>query len=227
MITSTRIDNIFAGKVETLWNGKPPSAIGKRPVVGRVALATLGLECDAQADLTVHGGPAKALHHYPSEHYPVWCAELNRVDLIPGGFGENIATIGLTEDSVCIGDIFSIGSAKVQISQGRQPCWKLNAHTGEDHMAWRFQDTGRTGWYYRVLEPGAFEVGDSLTLTERPCPDWTVRRVTNARLTRQIEPTDAATLAALVELAQGWRAAFAKMADGDTQEDTQARLRKR
>jgi len=224
MTIASRIDAVFAGKVQDRWEGKPPSAIGKMPVTGPVNLTTVGLSCDAQADLTVHGGEDKALHHYPGDHYAAWRTELERDDLAPGGFGENLSTSGLTEKTVCIGDVFTIGSATVQISQGRQPCWKLNAHTGEERMAWLFQKTGRTGWYYRVLTPGIFQAGDEITLVDRPCPDWTVHSVTVARLTRRIGPADAAQIAALAELAGGWRAAFAKMASGDTHEDTSARL---
>lgn len=218
------IEGLFVGSVEDRWPGKPPSAIRKQPLSRPVSVTKNGLDGDAQADLTVHGGPDKALHHYPGEHFAAWSHELARDDLIPGGFGENISTTGLTEDTVCIGDIFALGTAKVQISQGRQPCWKLNSHTGDDRMAWRFQNTGRTGWYYRVLASGEVGVGDALTLIGRPCPEWSVTRVTRARLTRRISQHDARTLAILPELADGWRDAFARLAQGDRQEDTSKRL---
>ncbi|MBY6142225.1 MOSC domain-containing protein [Leisingera daeponensis] len=224
MTLSIPVVGIFAGAVEHRWPEKPPSAIGKQPVTGRVEIGEAGLTCDAQADLTVHGGPDKALHHYPADHYPAWSGELNREDLLPGAFGENLATTGLTEDTVCIGDVFTLGTAKVQISQGRQPCWKLNAHTGNSRMAWLFQKTGRTGWYYRILSTGTIQAGDIMTLTGRPHPAWTVRRVTAARLTRKVDPANAAELAVLPELADGWRAAFSKMAEGDSKENTRVRL---
>ncbi len=224
MTLLTSIDGIFAGSVEHLWPGKPPSAIGKRPVFGRVEICETGLTDDAQADLTVHGGPDKALHHYPADHYAAWREEMNRSDLLPGSYGENIAAIGLTEDKVCIGDVFTLGTATVQISQGRQPCWKLNAHIGDDRMAWRFQKTGRTGWYYRVLSIGTVQLGDAIVLEHRPNPTWTVERVTAARLTRKVGTVDAAELAALPELAVGWRQAFAKIAKGDFNENTRARV---
>lgn len=185
----------------------------------------LRITADTQADLNVHGSPDKALYHYPADHYATWCKELSRDDLFPGSFGENLATTGLTEKTVCIGDIFSLGSASVQVSQGRQPCWKLNAHTGEDRMAFLFQKTGRTGWYHRVLSAGSIDPGDTMTLTNRIYPDWSVERVTTARLTRRVHPADAATMATLPELAQGWRAAFEKMASGALNEDKQLRLR--
>lgn len=223
MTRDSSIDGIFAGAVKHLWSGKPPSAIGKRPVADRVEIGENGLACDAQADLTVHGGADKALHHYPAEHYSSWREELTRSDLLPGSFGENLATFGLIEDTVCIGDIFTLGTATVQISQGRQPCWKLNAHTGDDRMAWRFQKTGRTGWYYRVLSIGTVKTGDAIALKHRPNPTWSVARVTAARLTRKVSRIDAAQLAGLPELAEGWRVAFAKMAQGDFNENISAR----
>ncbi|MEO4043185.1 MOSC domain-containing protein [Hoeflea sp. CAU 1731] len=224
MTARVTVEGLFVGSVEDRWPSKPPTAIGKRSLSQTVLVTENGLDGDVQADLTVHGGPDKALHHYPGEHFAVWSHELARDDLIPGGFGENISTIGLTEDAVCIGDIFALGTAKVQISQGRQPCWKLNSHTGDDRMAWRFQKTGRTGWYYRVLAPGEVGIGDALTLIERPCPEWSVMSVTRARLTRRISLQDARTLATLPELANGWRDAFARLAQGNRQEDTAKRL---
>lgn len=222
---STTIDALFIGTVEERWPGRPPSAIGKRRTADRLDIGPTGFVRDAQADLAVHGGVEKAIHHYPGDHYAAWQAELDRADLSPGGFGENVSTLGLTEDTLCIGDVLSLGSATVQVSQGRQPCWKLAAHTGEDRMAYLFQKTGRTGWYYRVLDPGHVAPGDAIRLIERPRPGWTVRRVTGARLTRRIERSDAAILAGMPELYAGWREAFAAMAAGTNGEDTSARLK--
>ncbi len=145
-------------------------------------------------------------------------------DTVPAAFGENISTRGLSEENLCIGDILRLGSAVVQISQGRQPCWKVSAHTSNDKMAYLFQKTGRTGWYYRVLETGTASAGNSVSLIERRHPDWSVLRVTAARLTRRVSKWDAAVLAELPELAGGWQSAFARMASGDLTEDTRARL---
>jgi MOSC domain-containing protein YiiM len=219
------IDALFIGRVEERWPGRPPSAIGKTRTAERLEIGATGFPRDTQADLEVHGGVEKAIHHYPGEHYAAWRAELGRDDLAPGGFGENVSTVGLTEDTLCIGDVLSFGSAIVQVSQGRQPCWKLAAHTGEERMAYLFQKTGRTGWYYRVLEPGHVAPGDGIALVERLRPDWTVKRVTLARLTRRIAPADAAFLADMPELYAGWREAFARMAGGHAGEDTSARLK--
>ncbi len=222
---SATIEALFVGTVEERWPGKPPSAIGKRRTTERLEIGRTGFPRDAQADLEAHGGLEKAIHHYPADHYAAWRAELSRDDLTPGGFGENLSTTGLTEETRCIGDVLSLGSATVQVSQGRQPCWKLAAHTGEERMAYLFQKTGRTGWYYRVLEPGHVEPGDRIALVERRSPGWTVKRVTQARLSRRIDPAEAAVLAEMPELYAGWREAFARMAGGQTDEDVSARLK--
>lgn len=212
MQSSFIIEAIFLGQVTERWPGQPTSAIGKQPVDGVQEISEFGFTADAQADLTVHGGPQKAIHHYASDHYEHWRATLERQDLQPGGFGENLATHGLTEKSLAIGDVFRLGSALVQVSQGRQPCWKLNAHTGYEQMAAGFQSTGFTGWYYRVLEPGAVAPGDSLTLVDRPTPEWTVFDVTRARLLKQASADAMASMAALETLSPEWRAWFRKMA---------------
>lgn len=185
----------------------------------------LGLCDDAQADHKVHSGPEKAIHHYASDHYAKWIedGEIPK-GTIPAAFGENIASFGFTEDNLCIGDTFRLGTSVVQISQGRQPCWKPALHTANKKMAYLFQSTGRTGWYYRVLEPGIATSGDTITLIERPQPEWSVKRVILARLTRKITRNDAETLTNIPELAAGWRDAFSRMAGGQQGEDTSQRL---
>lgn len=220
----TVINALYIGAARRRWPGKPPSAIAKMATPERLELTPTGLVGDQQADLSVHGGPDKALHHYAADHYPAWRTELDRDDLGPGDFGENLSTTGLVEDTLCIGDTLAMGGAVVQISQGRQPCWKLNLHSAEPRMAALFQQTGRTGWYYRVLEPGMIGAGDTIRLLERPNPGWTVKRVTQARLTRDIPSADAAVLAGMATLARGWREAFARIAHGERQEDTSVRL---
>ncbi|WP_170415449.1 MOSC domain-containing protein [Ruegeria atlantica] len=222
---SAEISGIFLGNVQDRWQGKPPSAIQKDRVSGRQAITLTGFSKDAQADLTVHGGKEKAIHHYALDHYADWQSEGHMATgTKPSAFGENIATTGLTEENLCIGDILRLGTATVQISQGRQPCWKLGMHTGNERMPYLFQKTGRTGWYYRVLEPGEAEAGDRITLIERRNTNWSVLRVTRARLTRRVSREDAKALSQLADLALGWRQAFARMTDGEIKEDTRERL---
>lgn len=221
-----QIDGLFLGKIEHRWEGREPSAIGKTAASGLHQIDENGFVEDAQADLENHGGRDKAIHHYAADHYPSWITESEIPDnSVPAAFGENTSTRGLTEDILCIGDILRLGTAVVQISQGRQPCWKVSEHTRNTRMAYLFQKTGRTGWYYRVLENGKAGVGEEVRLLERSQPKWSVKRVTAARLTRRVSTEDAETLAIMPELAEGWRSAFAKMASGDRNEDTSRRLK--
>lgn len=170
---STPLLSLHVGKVRPYTRAGTTSAIAKSPVGGRLRITTLGLAGDEQADLRVHGGVDKAIHHYPLDHYAAWRQEIAHPLLdSAGAFGENFSTQGWTEASVHFGDIVQAGSAVLQVSQGRQPCWKLNDRFGQPDMARRLQSTGRTGWYYRVLEEGAISAGDRLIVLERPYPQW-------------------------------------------------------
>ena len=209
---ATKIDGLFFGAISQLWEGKEPSAIRKTPVQGEQEIDELGFLSDAQADPTNHGGRDKAIHHYATDHYANWIAEGHMPKgTAPAAFGENVASFGMTEENLCIGDKLRLGSAVVQISQGRQPCWKVSAFTGNQKMAYLFQKTGRTGWYYRVLESGHAGLGDEIALIERTQPDWTVRRVTAARLTRQVTEWELEYLTQMPELSDDWRKDFSAM----------------
>ncbi|HEU4685119.1 MAG TPA: MOSC domain-containing protein [Nitrospira sp.] len=137
------------------------TGIWKEPVTGRVMLRQLNLDGDEQADLTVHGGLDKAVYVYPSEHYPIWRAELPGIDLPYGSFGENFTTEGLDERSVHIGDRFRIGGAVVEVTQPRLPCYKLGIRFGRADMPKRFHASGRCGWYLAVLQEGEVGAGDA------------------------------------------------------------------
>lgn len=163
---------------------------------------------DAQADLENHGGPQKALLQCPHDHYAAWRRDIGAHSLLeaPGAFGENLSTLGWTEALVHIGDIVRLGNVVLQASQGRQPCWKLNFRFGRNRMAFDVQNTGRTGWYYRVLEPGVVEPGDRMRIIERRCPDWPLRRLIGV-LYKDVD--DVESLEAMAEmplLAEDWRA---------------------
>lgn len=223
---SGEIIGLYVGKVEDCWPGKPPSAIAKTLMQGCLRLETTGFADDRQADMAVHGGPEKAVHHYASEHMAFWRQRLPKhaEQFMPGCFGENISTIGLNEANLCLGDVMSIGTATVQICQGRQPCWKLNAHTGLDDMAAHFQNTGRTGWYYRVVQEGSVCISDHMQLQERLYPDWPLQRLIRARFDTGLDKAVAAELAGLEQLSQSWQAAFLKKSSDGFVEDTKARL---
>lgn len=155
-------------EIGRLRSGEPVlSAIVKEPVTAATLyLDTLNLAGDRQADLTVHGGTDKAVYAYPAEHLPIWNAELGAA-FGPGSFGENLTTQGWLEDAVRIGDVWVWGDAILQISQPRSPCYKLATVTGRPDLLKRFVQTGRSGWYFRVLRPGVVPVAGSLRLIGR------------------------------------------------------------
>lgn len=136
------------------------TAIFKAPVAGRVAVRRLNLEGDAQADLTVHGGAAKAVYAYPGEHYPLWREELGRPDLSWGAFGENLTLEGLVEADVAIGDRLRIGTAELIVTQPRLPCFKLALRFERRDIGKLFMASGRSGFYLAVAREGELAAGD-------------------------------------------------------------------
>jgi MOSC domain-containing protein YiiM len=199
---------LLAGKAVPFARGEY-SAIAKNPIDGPVRIGFLGLETDEQADPRYHGGPDKAVHHQPFENYAHWRAlkpNLTQLET-PGAFGENISTDALSEDDVCIGDRLRLGSTLLEISQGRQPCWKQAEMLGWPQLPALMVRDRRSGWYYRVIEEGVAQVGDMLALVERPCPEWTVRRVFGLLIAgdHKRDPAALKALAALEPLDAGWR----------------------
>ncbi len=189
--------------------GRERSAIAKSPRKGPVPVGWLGLEGDEQADLAVHGGPDKAIHHYPADHYPFWRAEMAGQPLLgaAGAFGENVSTRGMTESEVCLGDRYRLGSALIEVSQGRQPCWKQGHRLSNPGVVARMVATRKSGWYYRVIEPGAVAAGDMIELLERPQPDWDVARMFGLLIGGggRDDPAALRALAAMEILADPWR----------------------
>jgi len=142
------------------------TSIFKKPVQGRVGVRRHNIDGDRQSDLTVHGGPSKAVYCYPSEHYPFWKEQLPQVEFTPGNFGENLTTEGLLEDEVSIGDRFRIGSSVLQVTQPRMPCFKLGIRFGRPDMVKRFWQSGRSGIYFAVIEEGDLAAGDPIEKVE-------------------------------------------------------------
>jgi MOSC domain-containing protein YiiM len=138
------------------------TGIFKEPVAGRIMLRTLNLDGDKQADLTVHGGPDKAVYAYPIEHYEFWHKVYPNMEMPKGMFGENFTIEGLMENEVTIGDIFQIGSSKVIATQPRMPCYKLGVKFGRMDVLKKFLASGRSGIYFRVLEEGEVGAGDPI-----------------------------------------------------------------
>jgi len=213
------IDAVLAGKVAPLGTQGKYSAIHKVPVPERVRVGETGMEGDQQFERKHHGGPEKALHHYSRDHYAVgreeWpesSAGLTRFDA-PGAFGENISTCGLNEADVCVGDVFRLGTVIVQVSQPRQPCWKLNLHFSRYDMSRRVQDTRRTGWYYRVLEPGETGAGDVMERLARPYPEWSVERLLRVLYVDRDDRASLEQMMALDALTPSWRSTAAKRLD--------------
>ncbi len=150
------------------------TGIFKFPVLGPIWLGQNNLQGDGQADLIHHGGVDKAVCAYSAEHWPYWQTILPPDQLRGGAFGENFTLEQLTETEVCIGDVFSVGTAVVQISQPRQPCWKLARRWQIKDLAVQVERTGYTGWYFRVIREGTVDMNQELCLLDRPCPEWTV-----------------------------------------------------
>jgi MOSC domain-containing protein YiiM len=197
---------VFVGRPMP-FRGEEQSAIWKYPVAGPVAIGPLGLDGDEQGDKLHHGGVEMAIHHYPHDHYPAWRAEIGPHELLaaPGGFGENLTTDGLTEDQVWIGDRFRLGSALVEVSQGRQPCWKIDHKFARQGITARLIETVRCGWYYRVREAGTVAEGDTLELVERGHEGWSVGLVFRTMFHKGATQQQLVGVARLECLAQGWR----------------------
>jgi MOSC domain-containing protein YiiM len=207
--------------------GRTTSAVDKRPVQGPVRIDRLGLEGDEQADRRVHGDEDKALHCYAWSHYAAWRSELADGALLhaPGAFGENLSVDGLDEHQVCLGDRWRIGSAAtVVVSQGRQPCFKLNLRFGVADMAARVQDSLRAGWYLRVERPGAVAAGDRWLLLDRPHPEHTVARLLALIRDRTTAPASIEPVLRL-PLPPGWRRLFEQRLHSGQVEDWSRRMR--
>jgi MOSC domain-containing protein YiiM len=192
-----------------MWRGEPVSTgIYKEPVEGRVKLRTLNLDGDRQADLTVHGGPMKAVYAYPAEHYEFWRAELPEMHLPWGMFGENFTTLGLDEQSVYIGDRFRAGTAELMVTQPRMPCYKLGIKFGRPDILKRFLASGRTGFYFSVVKEGEVGPGDAVELIERDAHKVTVSEITRLYAHGKTD-VEAMRRAARVEALPGsWRDYF-------------------
>ena len=221
------ISSVQVGRVAPLGRKGAPSAIAKSPVSGRVAIGQTGLNGDEQADLRHHGGLEKAVHHYALDHAEAWRADLPCPSALfgqPGAFGENFSTRGITEAEIHVGDLWRAGSALLQVSQARQPCWKLNERFGVPDMARRVQTSGRTGWYYRVLEPGTVEAGDALELIDRPYPAWPLARLLHVFYVDRLDRAALAEIAELELLTESWRQLAARRLDREAVEDWTPRL---
>jgi MOSC domain-containing protein YiiM len=191
------------------WGGAAfKTGIFKSPVEGRIQLRTTNLDGDRQADLTVHGGPEKAVYAYPSEHYPAWNAELPDPNRTWGAFGENFTTIGLLETAVSIGDRYRIGSAVVRVTTPRLPCYKLAAKFQRDDMIVRFMQSGRCGIYFSVVQEGEVGAGDKFELLGREDPTLTVAEVNQLYTWKSPDPVTLERSLHVTALPDSWRDHF-------------------
>ena len=188
----------------------------KEPVEGKIWAGNCNLSGDSQADLENHGGTDKAVLAYSADHYPVWRKELSLPDLPNGGFGENLTIVGMTEKTVCIGDTYAIGDVLLQVSQPRRPCWKISRRWQIDDLADRVKNTGRIGWYFRVLKEGFIEMGLPVVLLERPYPQWTVERSYEIMKNRRSDTPAAQKLATCHLLSVNWRTKLVETKRWDT-----------
>ena len=207
-ITSVQIGRVLtegdpqaSDPTERQWT----TAFYKSPVAQLLPMGRLGLAGDAVADTRHHGGPDKAVLCYPASHYRDWKREYPELKMGPGAFGENLTIAEADETSVCIGDQFQIGKSQIEVSQPRQPCWKIARRWGIKTLTKTVAQTGRTGWYIRVQQPGVIQAGQEMLLLNRPHPDWSVARANDVMFGRESDRLSVIELMNLSELADAWR----------------------
>src|SRR5213080_741766 len=201
---------------EVEWHGRMvTTAIFKEPVKGRVALRRLNLDGDRQADLTVHGGEHKAVYCYPLAHYAYWKKELPGRELPMGMFGENFTLDdtgpGLLEESVHLGDRFSVGTAEVAVTQPRLPCYKLGIRFESDDMVKRFLASGRTGFYFAVIREGEVGAGDEIKAIARAPNGVPVSEITRLYIAKRYADEDVASVNRALRVAvlpESWKQYF-------------------
>jgi len=186
------------------------TGIFKTPVSGLVRVRALNLDGDRQADLTVHGGADKAVYLYPSEHYAFWQQVLDQ-QLGWGAFGENLTVAGLAEEAFSIGDHLGIGTAVLQVTQPRLPCFKLAAKLRRDDIIERFLGSRKTGFYARVLKEGALQAGDPISLLQEEPQHLTIHELTGLYLTKQPSRSQIDRALSVDALAASWREHFSRL----------------
>lgn len=225
-IQETTLDEIRVGKVQRLGQTEIMTGIEKSVCMGPVSVSALRVEGDEQGEAVIHGGPHKAVLQYARQHYAEWSREFpGSAHLFrPGGFGENLVAEDFDEQNMCIGDIVQIGTVVLQVAQPRQPCFKLNHRFQQSTMARRAQESHRTGWYYRVLQPGLICAGDVMRVVERPHPEWTVSKVQDVLYTDTQNFEAITKLVNLEALAPDMRTLLRKRLDSRDVEEWNSRL---
>ena len=212
-----KIESIQVGMPAAYYQGEQ-SAINKQVVHGAVHVSHDNLAGDKQADLSVHGGRDKAVYVYPREHYSYWQQPIGlfrtprlKLPANPSGsFGENLTLSGLTEDHVYIGDTFACGDVVLQVSQAREPCWKLAYKFKQKKLVLWVISSGYTGWYMRVLQQGEISAGMALTRVEQGCEDWSVLRCNQLYHAKKLNRDKLQSILACEALSESWRMSFSK-----------------
>ncbi len=207
--TGPAVVSVQVGDVAPLGPDGVPSAIVKRPVHGPVRVVRFNLEGDRQADLRVHGGPDKAVYAYAACRYPEWLADFpeHRDRLAYGAFGENLTIGGMSERDICAGDVHRIGSARLQVREPRQPCFKFALRFADNRMPRAMVRSGRSGWYYGVLEEGVLKAGDGVEVIDRPHPDLPFERLVEIVNRGEGTPAEYAIIARSAGVARSLRLA--------------------
>ena len=199
---------------EVEWKGITVSTgIFKEPVAGTVTVRRNNLDGDRQADLTVHGGPNKAVYGYASEHYPYWRKQYPQMELPWGIFGENLTTEGVSEDSLHIGDTVRVGSAVLRVVQPRQPCYKLQIRFGRDDIIQRFLVSGRSGFYFSNVEEGELEAGSAIEIVSRDENQVTISDINRLYLGAESDPELLRRALRVAALPEGLRGSLLRRAD--------------
>ena len=208
------INQVFAGGLSLLKPEGQSTGMFKQRHNGLVRVALNGLVGDQHGDPRVHGGPEKAVHHYAAEHYPRLAEAFpdSAGQLLPGSLGENLSGQGLTELNVHIGDLFRVGTALLQVSQPRSPCWKINHRFEAEHMSMFVAKQRITGWYYRVIQPGIIQAGDHIELLERPNEWVSIDEFWQVQLSHRPVIEELLALAATKGLAEDWQRRLAERA---------------
>jgi len=197
------LTNVYRGKVAQCYGIE--TGINKHPIDESLYLSFEGLEGDQCADLHNHGGVDRALHQYPQEHYAFWKNKYgNHINWLAAGMGENLSSLGMTEDNVCLGDRFKWNEAIIEVSQPRSPCFKLNKRWNIDSLSSDMQENSRCGWLYRVIQPGMVSVLDPLELIERTPNAMTIRELCEAFFNEPLNKANLLKLRQQSALSDSW-----------------------
>ncbi len=207
--------SVFAGGLRPLPPEGQMTGMFKTRLDAPVMCLREGLVGDKQADRRYHGGPDKAVHLYPADHYGRLIAAFPSLagEVGPGTLGENLSVAGIDETQVCLGDVFALGGCHLQITQSRRPCWKIDHRLGVSGASRRVADEGITGWYFRVLVEGLIEPNAHMLLLERPNPDITLARLWAVETAHRPDVDEVRALSQAVGLSAAWAKKLSQRAD--------------